>query len=563
MSMDEHELHIQQHFDGSSPSPSRSQAEEEEQEEEEAAFLLNSNSKVAKERGLRIKFKIANPIEEEAAADKRICEICNKGFSSGRALGGHMRVHNQQAIKREQLEDEDEDDEDDLNTKLKSNTQNKNKNKNKNDPPPICTICGKKFPSLKSLFGHMRCHPDRSWRGIRPPLALPRITSSTSSNSPPTPKGVAASSEIERPAFRLPTWSVTAKRGRKSLVSATSASSAAHEQENIPEAVFDLMLLSRGESLESSLTNKPKSEESDKTHLSNNFKGSDQHTNKKKKKKKKRPSDEFQAQADGNFIGSISKKHKIGGWGYSVGEELKMTRGGIRVDQDQEEYENMKDFGGLSCSDGSRDYVLEKTNSPVRLGNGRKMVMKKKKKMKLRDLDRAGQLESKQQLDANSCERYKCTTCNKCFPSHQALGGHRSSHNKFNATAVEEVEEQEQCELANGDFMEMGDDTESKQSHKCQICMKSFPTGQALGGHKRCHWNGAIPAEAPFPPTTTTTTSSVASQVEGEGGNKIVFKFDLNELPLMEEEVGGGGFNSEYINEQPMDHASSSHNSAT
>nr|GFC69176.1 zinc finger protein ZAT9-like [Tanacetum cinerariifolium] len=24
----------------------------------------------------------------------------------------------------------------------------------------------------------------------------------------------------------------------------------------------------------------------------------------------------------------------------------------------------------------------------------------------------------------------RCTTCNKCFSSHQALGGHRSSHNK-------------------------------------------------------------------------------------------------------------------------------------
>jgi len=24
--------------------------------------------------------------------------------------------------------------------------------------------------------------------------------------------------------------------------------------------------------------------------------------------------------------------------------------------------------------------------------------------------------------------------------------------------------------------------------HKCSICMRVFSTGQALGGHKRCHW---------------------------------------------------------------------------
>ena len=32
-----------------------------------------------------------------------------------------------------------------------------------------CCVCEKDFPSEKSLYGHMRCHPEREWRGMNPP----------------------------------------------------------------------------------------------------------------------------------------------------------------------------------------------------------------------------------------------------------------------------------------------------------------------------------------------------------------------------------------------------------
>ncbi|KAM7529513.1 hypothetical protein LguiB_032923 [Lonicera macranthoides] len=46
-------------------------------------------------------------------------------------------------------------------------------------PPPVppapagndhvCTICGRVFPTPRGLFGHLRSHPNRAWRGAFPP----------------------------------------------------------------------------------------------------------------------------------------------------------------------------------------------------------------------------------------------------------------------------------------------------------------------------------------------------------------------------------------------------------
>ncbi|KAH0892306.1 hypothetical protein HID58_054735 [Brassica napus] len=95
---------------------------------------------------------------------------------------------------------------------------------------------------------------------------------------------------------------------------------------------------------------------------------------------------------------------------------------------------------------------------------------------------------------------FKCTVCGKSFNSYQALGGHKTSHRKPPANNVNVPSSQEPSNNNShgngGSVVFSGNGTASNgvnlsgKIHTCSICFKSFSSGQALGGHKRCHYDG-------------------------------------------------------------------------
>ncbi|XP_026443436.1 zinc finger protein ZAT12-like [Papaver somniferum] len=95
---------------------------------------------------------------------------------------------------------------------------------------------------------------------------------------------------------------------------------------------------------------------------------------------------------------------------------------------------------------------------------------------------------------------YECKTCNRKFPSFQALGGHRASHKK---PRLEES-------VFSG-TQSINDNQQQKKkpkTHECSICGLEFSVGQALGGHMRKH-RAVVSPEAT--PTATMGLSSSSS----------------------------------------------------
>lgn len=151
---------------------------------------------------------------------------------------------------------------------------------------------------------------------------------------------------------------------------------------------------------------------------------------------------------------------------------------------------------------------------------------------------------------------YQCKTCDKSFPSFQALGGHRASHKKpKNAVSDEKrspsIEFPNTATNNNNNIGGLSDDedvlslqlmmhhaTAQKQLaakvHECSLCGAEFSSGQALGGHMRRHRSPPIASSSSLTPPTP--------EFEEPARNKFgssVLDLDLN-LPAPEDDQDSG-----------------------
>ncbi|CAI0464637.1 unnamed protein product [Linum tenue] len=142
---------------------------------------------------------------------------------------------------------------------------------------------------------------------------------------------------------------------------------------------------------------------------------------------------------------------------------------------------------------------------------------------------------------------HKCAVCGKAFSSYQALGGHKASHRKsVSGDKVEPAAQSTSSTTTTTSTVAAGATSGSGKSHECSICHKSFPTGQALGGHKRCHYDGGAAAAhaAEKSGIASSTVTATASVSEGVGSTTTMSNrgfIDLN-LPALPEFAAGDFF---------------------
>lgn len=355
---------------------------------------------------LTIKLKISKPEsgEEQGKSTSignektRVCETCNKGFSNGKALGGHMRMHYQEQKTQNQ--------------KLalgRKNHKSTDFGNNVDLISPVCYVCHKEFRSMKSLFGHMRSHPQRDWRGINPPpnsIAKNSTSSSTLSDSaPPTDQPLIAQKsdhdhqndsvkfdDVHIHDTPMPKWSFTGKRGRKGK---SSSAFLPGLEDRLNQAVHELMTLA--------------SSNPNPSYFSNHY----------------APKSE------------VTLPHRNSENKTQIFDSLKRIDKGKEIaDLESDDEFFTENFLPLKLKE---EYSDTQNSKRCELGSSKKKARRKLKLDELEETDYDDITEEDQMKKKNSVRcGYRCsicvnlhpTICNRTFPTHQALGGHMASHNK-------------------------------------------------------------------------------------------------------------------------------------
>lgn len=422
---------------------------------------------------------------EEDQEMKHACKFCNKSFPCGRSLGGHMRSHITNLSAHT------------ISTKKPSSSTNNNgsgcngseagyglrENPKKTwriadsseDTLVVydkfCKECGKSFHSWKALFGHMKCHSDKE-----------RVSNSLEDQDSWTTQKLIVDSQSDNE-ITAPNKKRRSKRSsgkRHTVVPSAAATSSANPSSSLSEVeqeqeevAMSLMMLSRDvnpwipvHSLAHSSDNNFAYFEA-RSSLQTKFDGNNKSTKKLE------------------FGNSVSKNFNFKG----KSSELLETENGFKMNKTGVSIKRFIKASNFELDNLSTLEDSEGEHGKKRV-NGTESVEFSKN-------------------SSNKRGKFACTSCNKIFHSYQALGGHRASHKKLKGCFASRIESSEnsietqfspdpitenklmkKSEYVHEAEVETVRVCKKSKGHECPICFKVFPSGQALGGHKRSHMSG-------------------------------------------------------------------------
>ncbi|XVF11838.1 hypothetical protein REPUB_Repub08aG0061700 [Reevesia pubescens] len=439
----------------------------------------------------------------------------------------------------------------------------------------VCKECGKGFQSWKALFGHMKCHSEKerasnnsledqdSWTSANQKLVM----DSQSDNETAAPsKG--------RRSKRRTRYMGAANSSTFSLTNHASSFMSEIEQEQ-EEVALSLMMLSRDVGHRGGLNYVAESSDNNsvfseakieiKASICN---GKEVRKLKKQKEKKLESATVDSGAGKSEFCASRQKKAGV--------IRVNKSKNEVSVNESVKYERNSK--SQLDGQFGAENSEVEITKNLVKQpGVDRAQLGSYKFNSSKRKLEGSYDPEGPELnsgsvnkvttdvLRSEFCKephkrsKFECTTCNKIFHSYQALGGHRASHKKIKGCFASRIDSSENNSIEtenspdptadsklvksignetpiahlaadSDDKAEVSYGVKRTKGHDCPICLKVFPSGQALGGHKRSHLvaeakqNQTIVIQKPIPEIRDFLDLNLPAPVEEETNVHVGFK---------------------------------------